>query len=242
MTDCSWLSNRLKYSIEILGIFHMTSVRISKEHQSSADEKVKSLRKKPVQSRSQMTLTSLQDAFVRVLIDKGYEAMTIREVAAVAGIGIGTFYDYAPNMRSLAASTINQRCMSAAHKLKDFVEVQDGLTLEKMVQALLGKLCELGFSTPREWTAILLLERQVSSASALRKIHEEYASIWELALRNSNFSIPEYAIKSIARMAHAISYGWYSHDLLFYLDQPRESRTIEEIGDAIVGFIKARST
>jgi AcrR family transcriptional regulator len=220
----------------------MTSVRIYNGHQKGAGEKALSLRKKPIQSRSQMTLAALQDAFVQVLIDRGYEAMTIREVVAVAGIGIGTFYEYVPNMRSLAASTINQRCISAAQQLKISVESQQDLTLEKMVHALLHKLCELGFSKPKEWTAILLLERQVSSASALRKIHEEYALIWELALRKSSFIVPESDIKSVARMAHAISYGWYSHDLLFYLDQPRESRTIDEIGDAIVGFIKARLT
>ncbi|MFM7699115.1 MAG: TetR/AcrR family transcriptional regulator, partial [Limnohabitans sp.] len=50
-----------------------------------------SLRKKPSQSRSQLTLHALQDAFVRVLIDRGYEKMTIREVVSVAGVGIGTF-------------------------------------------------------------------------------------------------------------------------------------------------------
>jgi hypothetical protein len=43
-------------------------------------------RKKPIQSRSQITLNSLQEAFVRVLIDRGYEKMTIREVVSVAGV------------------------------------------------------------------------------------------------------------------------------------------------------------
>lgn len=68
-----------------------------------------SLRKRPVQQRSKITIGALQEAFVRVLIDRGYEKMTIREVTAVAGVGIGSFYDYAPNLRALAAS-VRQIC------------------------------------------------------------------------------------------------------------------------------------
>lgn len=72
-----------------------------------------SLRKRPVQQRSKITIGALQEAFVRVLIDRGYEKMTIREVTAVAGVGIGSFYDYAPNLRALAASVIQKRCLDA---------------------------------------------------------------------------------------------------------------------------------
>jgi len=39
-------------------------------------------------------------------------------------------------------------------------------------------------------------------------------------------------------MAHAISYGWYSHDQLFYIDEPCQTRSIDEIAQGIVGIIK----
>ena len=54
----------------------------------SKDKKDFSLRKRPVQQRSKITIGALQEAFVRVLIDRGYEKITIREVIAVAGVGI----------------------------------------------------------------------------------------------------------------------------------------------------------
>jgi AcrR family transcriptional regulator len=69
----------------------MNDVRFSRKLISTASKASVSALKKPVQSQSQMTLASLQAAFVRVLLERGYEKMTIREVASVAGVGIGTF-------------------------------------------------------------------------------------------------------------------------------------------------------
>ena len=198
-------------------------------------------RKKPVQSRAQVTLGALQEAFVRVLIERGFEKMTIREVVSVAGVGIGTFYDYVPNLRALGASTIHQRCLDSALVLRAAVTQHAGKPVDLMVAALLQALVQSGFSRPKEWTALLLLERQVSSASALRKVHEEFVDIWAQALRQSSAELPEIKITSLARTAHALSYGWYSHDLLFYFDDPQHSRSIEEIATAIVDLVRANT-
>ena len=141
-------------------------------------------RKKPSQSRSQITLQALQEAFVRVLIERGYEKMTIREVVAVAGVGIGTFYDYMPNLRSLAASTINKRCTESAAALSSTMDQHEGLPIEATVEQLLKALVKEGFGNPKEWTALLLLERLVSSAEALKKIHDLYVQIWSSAIRH----------------------------------------------------------
>jgi AcrR family transcriptional regulator len=219
----------------------MNDVRITRKSVAVADKTSLSVRKKPVQSRSVMTLASLQDAFVRVLVDRGYEKMTIREVASVAGVGIGTFYDYVPNLKALAASSINKRCLECAEILRKAVLDQQGQPAGQVVHTLLKTLIELGFATPKEWTALLLLERQVSSAVALRKIHETYVDIWADAFRSSSTPIPAAKIMPVARMAHAISYGWYSHDLLFYHDAPLHSRSLDEIGYAIVGFVHSSS-
>ncbi len=118
----------------------------------------------------------------------------------------------------------------------------EGLSIELTVEHLLKALVKEGFGNPKEWTALLLLERQVSSADALKKIHDLYVQIWASAIRHSNFEIDEDKLIGVSRMAHAISYGWYSHDLLFYIDDPRYRRSIDEITQGIVGIIKLTVT
>jgi len=218
---------------------NMMNVRVLKGKGTDQALQAPRPRKKPVQSRALVTLGALQEAFVRVLIERGFEKMTIREVVSVAGVGIGTFYDYVPNLRALGASTIHQRCLDSALVLRAAVAHHAGKPVDLMVAALLQALVQSGFSRPKEWTALLLLERQVSSASALRKVHEEFVDIWAQALRQSSAALPEAKITSLARTAHALSYGWYSHDLLFYFDDPQHSRSIEEIATAIVDLVGA---
>ena len=207
-----------------------------------AAKKPASLRKKPLQSRSQFTLGALQEAFVRVLIERGFEKITIREVVSVAGIGVGTFYDYVPNLRALAASTIHKRCTDSATALRQAIAPLVGQSFAAHTQVLLQTLIKEGFGKPKEWTALLLLERQVSSAAALRTIHEDYVGIWAEALRQSGDKPPEDKLIGVARMAHALSYGWYSHDLLFYADDPKHRRSMDDIAKVITGLVPASLT
>ena len=207
----------------------------------SKDKKAFSLRKRPVQQRSKFTIGALQEAFVRVLIDRGYEKITIREVTAVAGVGIGSFYDYAPNLRALAASVIQKRCLDTVILLRQSLLGKEGRPFSELADLLLQALIKEGFGRPKEWTALLLLERQVSSAAALKQVHGEFVSIWAEAIQMSAANVPSAKIISMARMAHAISYGWYSHDLLFYMDDPITSRSMADISKAITHFIESAS-
>ena len=62
--------------------------------------------------------------------------------------------------------------------------LHEGLSLELTVEQLLKALVKEGFGKPKEWTALLLLERQVSSADALKKIHDHFVQIWASAIRH----------------------------------------------------------
>jgi len=45
--------------------------------------------------------------------------------------------------------------------------------------------------------------------------------------KSNEYPLAEAKINSLARAAHALSYGWYSHDLQFYFGDPQHSRSIE---------------
>ena len=66
-------------------------------------------RRRPRQSRAQHTSQALQDAFVRLLVERGYAAITIREIVMVAGTGLGSFYEYFASKEDLARVSLHLR-------------------------------------------------------------------------------------------------------------------------------------
>jgi AcrR family transcriptional regulator len=65
-------------------------------------------RRLPRQVRSQITVTAILDATVRVLRERGYEGCTTNLVAEVAGVGIGSLYEYFPGKRALVAAVVER--------------------------------------------------------------------------------------------------------------------------------------
>lgn len=78
-------------------------------------------KKQPVQARAKATVAAMLDATAQVLISDGYEAVSTNRIAEVAGVSIGSLYEYFPNKQSLVASVLSRA-------LRDIVdEVTTGL-------------------------------------------------------------------------------------------------------------------
>lgn len=170
------------------------------------------LRRRPRQPRAQASAQALQDAFVRVLRERGWEKTTIREVAAVAGVGVGTFYEYFGNMRALAAVCIHARVKALAEAGHAAIERTPGQPLAQVVDALLDSQLDGTLQDAADWAALFLVERQVSGVQAFRKHYEAHVRMWQDALEAAANPPPD--APGAARMLHAMCYGWVSQSLL----------------------------
>lgn len=134
-------------------------------------------RRKPSQSRAWMTSGAIQDAFVLLLVERGYEKVSMRDIAAVAGVGLGTLYLYFPNKASIAAVTVHSRMRKLAALEAAAAPVPAGKladTVRALVQAHVGTL--LGHAA--EWKALLFLERRISSEEAYRELYKEFVYLF----------------------------------------------------------------
>ena len=81
------------------------------------------VRRKPQQSRAKMTQAALVESFVRLLKEKSSAEITIREITELAGVGLGTFYEYFSQKEDLIALTIHQYVKSNAKQLQQQAEL-----------------------------------------------------------------------------------------------------------------------
>ena len=66
-------------------------------------------RKLPRQARSQHLVDALIEAAARVLGERGLEATTTNEIARVAGVSVGSLYQYFPSKEAMLAAALDRK-------------------------------------------------------------------------------------------------------------------------------------
>src|SRR3979409_1963387 len=155
----------------------MTGVRIA-----TLKEKPAAMRRRPVQSRAYASSQALQEAFVRVLTEEGFEKTTVREVTAVAGVGIGTSYDYFGNMDALAALCIHRRMKALALAARSVAAGQADRRLVAIAHVVADTDALSHTGELKTWVALFRLERQISTPKAFPKQYAAHVEMWRFAL------------------------------------------------------------
>jgi len=65
-------------------------------------------RKKPQQRRAHVTIDTIFEATIQVLLASGLEGVTTIQIAERAGVSIGSLYQYFPNKRALMAAVVRR--------------------------------------------------------------------------------------------------------------------------------------
>lgn len=78
-------------------------------HRSPAVPAALKPRKKPLQTRSTATVDAIVEATVRILRRDGWAACTTTRIATLAGVSVGSLYQYFPNRHAIAVEIVRQR-------------------------------------------------------------------------------------------------------------------------------------
>ena len=75
-------------------------------------------RKKPTQLRGKSTVEFIVEAARRIIVSDGYEAATTNHIAEVAGVSVGSLYQYFPNREAIVLALVEETVSSAANKVR----------------------------------------------------------------------------------------------------------------------------
>lgn len=174
------------------------------------------VRRKPQQSRAKMTQDALIDTFVRLLNEKTANAITIREMTDIAGIGLGTFYEYFSKKDDLIALMIHQHVKNNAETLKTYAQSQTQLSTKLSFQDYLAQVIHFQIlqveAQQHLWAQTFLLERQISSIEIYQKSYVMMVQMWRSIL--VPYIDNETALQHLSLNVQRVCYGFISQTLL----------------------------
>jgi len=191
-------------------------------------------RRRPTQSRSRATSDAIQQAFVQLLTEKSYAKVSIRELIHLAGVGIGSFYEYFATKDALAAVCIRRQVRAVATGMAASIERTQGQPLPERVDALLLAQCAEPLAEARLWAALFLVERQVSGIEAFRSLYDEFVALWAKVLEGH---LAPAQVPDAALAAHAIIYGLVSQVLLVRGAPPDAQAVLRTLRSAVHGYL-----
>lgn len=99
-------------------------------------------RKKPVQKRSQVTVEAIIEAAAMSFVREGYAGATTNRIAEVAGVSVGSLYEYFPNKASLLLALISRQVDGMMALLRERLAAVRGGSLEDIVHAMASSVIE----------------------------------------------------------------------------------------------------
>jgi AcrR family transcriptional regulator len=101
-----------------------------------------SVRRQPQQRRARQTVEAVLDAVVRVLKREGFSAVTTNRIAEVAGVSIGSVYQYFPDKGAIF-SALHQRHIQEIDRIVQTTLVEHaGSSIDERIRALVEAMID----------------------------------------------------------------------------------------------------
>jgi AcrR family transcriptional regulator len=99
-------------------------------------------RRNPQQLRARQTVDAVLDAVIRILKREGFAAITTNHIAEVAGVSIGSVYQYFPHKRAIFTA-LHQRHIDAIDRLINATLVEHASSsLDDLMRAMIGAMID----------------------------------------------------------------------------------------------------
>ncbi|MBR0717542.1 TetR/AcrR family transcriptional regulator [Bradyrhizobium liaoningense] len=197
-------------------------------------------RKNASQARSRATVDALVEATARILVREGFEKASTNRIAEVAGVSVGSLYQYFPSKEALVAAVIdrhNEEIMGFVRGA--FVEVAD-MPVEPAVRRLVTVAIESHHINPRLHR---VLDEQIPRAGKLdveasnREVHalvRSYLESRRAELRKIDLGLAAFVcVSTIEAIAHNTVLNQAE-----MLSEKMVKTLIDETTRMVVGFLK----
>ena len=127
-------------------------------------------RKTPIQARSTVTVESISEATIQVLLSHGAERLTTTRVAERAGVSVGTLYQYYPNKQSLLFAVLENHLNRIAAKVEAACENARHQPLAEMIRQMVEAFCDAKMERADISVALYRISADVGGSTLAKRV------------------------------------------------------------------------
>ena len=195
--------------------------------------------RKPVQARSQKTREKILRAAERLFGEKGLHSVNSKEIAAEAGVAVGTFYNYFPDKQDLFLEVFERHSMEVSRVLDGRIrdEVGRGGGGREFIFGLVKAVYEAHSLSPDFHRQAEALKYSDPSMAARRKQEHKEAHAKSVALM-AGFG-DKLRITDHEAAAEIVSLAVESvvHELKMFGSDVSEFRMLKELADMLTRYL-----
>ena len=124
-------------------------------------------RRQPVQSRATATRDAVLQAAAHILTEQGLSSFNTNRVAELAGVSIGSLYQYYPNKTALLIALSEQQAWLLVQQVEHCAAAIEGQSLEEAISALLDVALDHQFAHGQLEASLDYAERETPPTPTL---------------------------------------------------------------------------
>ncbi|HEX7129149.1 MAG TPA: TetR/AcrR family transcriptional regulator [Rhodanobacteraceae bacterium] len=200
-------------------------------------------RKIASQSRSRATVDALVEATARILVQEGFDKTSTNRIAEVAGVSVGSLYQYFPGKDSLVAAVIDR------HREEIMRTVRKGLAgvFDLPVERAMRKLVAIGVEAHRTDPRLhRVLAEQIPRVGKLKELEAFSRGNYALFRAYLEHHRAELRVDNLelASFVCATSIEALTHNAVLYhprmLSDGMSGALIEEGARLVTGYLKGK--
>ena len=194
-------------------------------------------RKAPTQARAQATVEAILAATKTVLVKDGYEAASTNRVAEVAGVSIGSLYQYFPSKAALLAELIQRHMGRMFEVLATTAQQGETSSIEEAARTVIRAVFAAHRVNPKLHRVLIEQMARLGTLEALESFEVQTQALIEQFLLSHRAELRPKNVKVAARVAVLSVRGVTLWTLLRSPEQLGDEEFIDEITDMVTRYL-----
>ena len=150
-------------------------------------------RKNASQERSRLTVDALLEATARILVREGFDKASTNRIAEVAGVSVGSLYQYFPSKEALVAALIDRHNRQVMQAIQGELAEALKLSMEEAVRRLVSIAVKAHRIDPKLHRALTEQIPRVGRLENVEFFNRQYYALFEnyLKTRRGELSVTD---------------------------------------------------